>query len=126
MSAVELVVRRVRDPRTDESMRVLVDRLWPRGVSKERADLDEWAKDAAPSTELRKEFHAGGMTFAAFTERYRDELGDGAVADGLARLTETVRQADGRVALLIASDPSEDNHAEILLTALRERLEAER
>ncbi|GAV95464.1 MarR family transcriptional regulator [Actinomyces denticolens] len=55
-----VVLKGVREgPAPDDGARVLVDRLWPRGVSKERAALDEWAKDAAPSTGLRRAFHSG-------------------------------------------------------------------
>ncbi|KHK99821.1 hypothetical protein LK09_00285 [Microbacterium mangrovi] len=63
-------------PGSDDGYRVLVDRLWPRGVSKERAELDEWAKDAAPSTELRRAFHAGELVGDAFDAAYRTELAD--------------------------------------------------
>lgn len=123
MSGVDIVVRKVREPRDGEAMRVLVDRLWPRGVSKEKADLDEWAKDAAPSTELRKEFHGGEMTFAQFSKRYRSELDSGPIAEGLEELAKKVADADGQVALLIAGDPGADNHADVLADALREHLD---
>lgn len=57
-----------------DGYRVLVDRLWPRGVSKERAALDEWAKDIAPSTELRKWFSHDPEKFQEFTKRYIEEI----------------------------------------------------
>jgi uncharacterized protein YeaO (DUF488 family) len=60
----------------DGGYRVLVDRLWPRGVSKEKADLDEWLKDLAPSTELRKWFAHREDRWAGFQERYRQELAE--------------------------------------------------
>lgn len=58
----------------DGGYRVLVDRLWPRGVSKERADLDEWLKDLAPSTDLRKWFDHREDRWEGFRDRYREEL----------------------------------------------------
>ncbi|WP_100158613.1 DUF488 domain-containing protein [Proteus columbae] len=61
---------------TNEGYRVLVDRLWPRGVKKTDFHYDEWNKEVAPSTELRKWFHAGGGDFAEFTQRYIGELAD--------------------------------------------------
>ena len=65
--------RRIYDE-PDGGYRVLVDRLWPRGVSKERADLDEWLKDLAPSTELRKWFAHRPERWEEFVHRYRGEL----------------------------------------------------
>lgn len=68
-------VKRVHDePAPEDGFRVLVDRLWPRGVSKERARLDVWLKDVSPSTELRTWFHAEPDRFDEFAVRYREEL----------------------------------------------------
>lgn len=68
-------IKRIYEPaETSDGYRVLVDRLWPRGVSKERADLDEWAKDIAPSTELRQWFGHDPAKFSEFIKRYDDEL----------------------------------------------------
>lgn len=62
-------VRRVQeDPSPDDGLRVLVDRLWPRGMTKERAAVDVWLKEVAPSTELRKLFHHEHIAFSAFDE----------------------------------------------------------
>jgi len=74
-------VRRIYDA-PDGGFRVLVDRLWPRGVSKARAELDEWLKEAAPSTELREWFGHRPERWEGFAKRYVQELeGNGAVAD---------------------------------------------
>ena len=71
----KFVTKRIYEPADkSDGYRVLVDRLWPRGVSKERADLDEWARDIAPSTELRKWFSHDPAKFEQFTKRYKDEL----------------------------------------------------
>lgn len=68
-------VRRIYDsPMSNDGARVLVDRIWPRGVSKERARLDEWCKEIAPSTELRKWYHHDPALFDEFVSRYRGEL----------------------------------------------------
>lgn len=69
------VTKRIYEPAEDsDGYRVLVDRLWPRGVSKERAQLDDWAKSIAPSTELRTWFAHDPAKFAEFSRRYIDEL----------------------------------------------------
>ena len=74
-AAADVVIKGVRDePSHEDGRRVLVDRLWPRGVSKERAALDEWAKDAAPSTALRRAFHSGDLAWERFVPAYRAEL----------------------------------------------------
>lgn len=67
-------IARIYDP-IDGGRRILVDRLWPRGISKERAALDAWAKDIAPSDALRKAYHAG-MSWEAFEAAYREELAE--------------------------------------------------
>ena len=68
-------IRRIYDPPTaDDGFRVLVDRLWPRGMTKERAAVDHWARNLAPSTELRKWFNAHPGEWDAFAARYRAEL----------------------------------------------------
>jgi uncharacterized protein YeaO (DUF488 family) len=67
-------------------MRVLVDRLWPRGLSRERADIDEWVKEIAPSPELRKWYGHDPKKFAEFRRRYRAELREPTRAEALAHL----------------------------------------
>ncbi|QGU02624.1 hypothetical protein CKALI_08840 [Corynebacterium kalinowskii] len=100
----------------------LVDRLWPRGISKADFGPDLWAKGAAPSTSLRKWFHSGG-DFSTFTDRYRAEL-DAALADGdpdLISLLDLVRAGD--VTLVYASKDRDRNHAQVLAQWLEERVE---
>lgn len=71
----EVRVRRVYDkPAADDGARVLVDRLWPRGLTKARADLTEWCKEIAPSTELRRWYGHDPAKFKEFARRYRAEL----------------------------------------------------
>jgi uncharacterized protein YeaO (DUF488 family) len=95
-----------------DGYRVLVDRLWPRGVSKERAELDEWAKEVAPSPELRTEWHhAGGERFDEFAARYRAELDENPAA---VAILASGREHD-RVTLLFGARDERVNHAAVLL-----------
>jgi uncharacterized protein YeaO (DUF488 family) len=113
-------VRRVHDPaEPDDGARVLVDRLWPRGVKKEAAHVDEWPKDLTPSTELRHWYHAGEGSFAEFTERYEAELAAPAAAGALGRLGELAGQ--GPVTLLTASKDPARSHAAVLARLLGAR-----
>ena len=68
------IKRIYESPESDDGYRVLVDRLWPRGISKERAALDEWAKEIAPTNELRQWFNHDPEKFTEFSERYTKEL----------------------------------------------------
>lgn len=75
--AANLHLKRAYEPASpDDGVRILVDRLWPRGVSKEKADLDDWMKDIAPSTDLRKWFGHVPERWPEFQQRYRAELAD--------------------------------------------------
>lgn len=108
-------LKRVQEPFSkSDGFRMLVDRLWPRGISKERAHLDEWNKVLPPSNALRQDFHAGRLDFKAFSAAYRQEL------RGHAEELDRVREmaADGTVTLLYASANAEENHARVLLAAL--------
>ena len=82
-------VRRIYDePNTDDGTRVLVDRLWPRGMSKTRAHLDEWCRTVAPSTQLRTWYHHEPERFDEFTRRYLGELTTSERAAALAHLRD--------------------------------------
>ena len=74
------IKRIYESPESDDGYRVLVDRLWPRGISKERAALDEWAKEIAPTNELRQRFNHNPEKFTEFSERYRKELDENSAA----------------------------------------------
>lgn len=111
-------VRRVYvDPSPDDGARVLVDRLWPRGVSKERAALDEWCKQVAPSPELRTWFSHDPAKYDEFVRRYREELGSGEQHEALESLRR--RAASGMLTLVTAT--KDENHcaAEVLFELLR-------
>lgn len=111
-------VRRAYDaPSPDDGRRVLVDRLWPRGLSKERAGFDEWCKTVAPSTELRKWYSHDPDKFEEFTHRYRDELeSDAEQSAALAHLRELA--AKGPLTLITASKRSDISEATVLATLL--------
>ena len=113
-------VRRIYDPlESDDGTRVLVDRLWPRGVSKERAQLDEWAKEVAPSNELRKWYGHDPDRFEEFKRRYRTELGDSNHAATFAHLRELA--AEGTLTLLTATKVPDMSEAHVLADMLTER-----
>ncbi|WP_175974708.1 DUF488 domain-containing protein [Corynebacterium sp. Marseille-Q2823] len=104
----------------DEELRgeaVLVDKLWPRGVAKERLSYDHWFKDVAPSAELRKWWGHDADAFEEFARRYRAEL-DENDSEELARLHQLAE--DGDVTLLFAAKDREVNHATVLKAWLEE------
>lgn len=111
----DIRVRRIYAPAAEEDgFRILVDRLWPRGVSKARAALDLWCKEVAPSTGLRQWFGHAPDRWSAFRERYRVELqGNDA---GLALLRDFVRR--GTVTLLFAARDEQRNEAVVLREVL--------
>ena len=88
-----VVIKRVYDPPSrEDGTRVLVDRLWPRGLTKASAAIDEWLRELAPSTELRRWYHAQPNQWAAFRKKYLKELAQPAYQDALHRLFELAHQ----------------------------------
>lgn len=117
-STPEIRVRRAYDPPTpSDGRRVLVDRLWPRGLSKERARFDEWCKQVAPSTELRKWYDHDPAKYPEFAQRYRVELADPEHAEALAHLRELA--ARGPLTLITAAKRSDISEATVLADLLR-------
>ena len=118
-----IAVRRIYDTVADEDGdRILVDRLWPRGISKVRAAFAGWDKDVAPSPELRKWFGHDPARFAAFSVRYRDELFSSPAAEALAVRCREQLECGRNVTLLYAAKDSACNHAIVLKDWLVERL----
>jgi uncharacterized protein YeaO (DUF488 family) len=114
---VSVRVRRVYDPpEPEDGTRVLVDRLWPRGLAKDAARVDEWPKALTPSTELRRWYHAGGGSYEEFGERYAAELAAPEAAEALGRVRELLRE--GPVTLLTASKDTATSHAAVLARLL--------
>ncbi|MFC7139807.1 DUF488 domain-containing protein [Halosimplex aquaticum] len=107
------------DPDPADGTRVLVDRLWPRGVSKEKAQLDDWMKDVAPSDELREWFEHDPGRWDEFRERYRNELDDR--SERVQELLEYART--GTLTLLYAATDEEHNNAVVLADYLVDRLD---
>jgi len=115
----DIRVRRVyEEPAAADGARVLVDRVWPRGLRKDAARLDEWAKDVAPSTELRTWYGHDPAKFDEFERRYRAELDEPGAREGLDRLRALA--ADRRVTLLTATKAVDISQAEVLAGLLRE------
>lgn len=104
---------------TGDGRRVLVDRLWPRGLRKSEAAVDDWLKDVAPSTDLRKWFHHDPSQWDAFRQRYRAELATNPAVAQLLALA-----ADQPVTLLFAARDEERNHALVLVDYLRSHKES--
>ena len=112
--------KRVYDPPSeDDGLRVLVDRLWPRGLSRERAHLDQWLRELAPSTPLRKWFGHDPTRWDEFTALYHTELRDPAVSDGLDELASAAWS--GSVTLLFAAKNEAHNNAVALKAFLESR-----
>ncbi|MFJ3415583.1 DUF488 domain-containing protein [Streptomyces sp. NPDC086082] len=110
-------VRRVYDPpEQEDGVRVLVDRLWPRGLSKDAARVDEWPKELTPSTELRRWYHAGEGSFNEFADRYEAELAEPEAAQLLHTLRNLVRM--GPVTLVTAVRSPQESHASVLARLL--------
>ena len=106
-------VKRVYEkPSRRDGTRVLVDRLWPRGLSKQDAGVHQWLRDLAPSTELRKWFHAHADQWVKFRQRYLKELAENQAAAALATLYRLSNK--GRLTLLFASRNEEHNNARVL------------
>jgi uncharacterized protein YeaO (DUF488 family) len=116
---VDVRLKRAYEPASaEDGYRVLVDRLWPRGVSRKRAELDEWEKELAPSSKLREWFGHEPGRFAEFRRRYIDEL-----RANRARLKELRRRARiGTLTLVYSAHDSEHNDAVVLAEVLRRGL----
>ena len=112
-------VGRVYDePEPDDGTRVLVDRIWPRGLTKDKARLDQWFKQVAPSTELRKWYSHDPERFEEFGRRYREELKDAERAPALQHLRELAKS--GTLTLLTATKHAEISEAAVLADLIRD------
>jgi uncharacterized protein YeaO (DUF488 family) len=116
---VDVQVRRIYDdPAEDDGIRVLVDRRWPRGVSRARAALDEWCADVAPSDELRKWYGHAPDKFHEFQARYRKELEDPQRAAALRHLRAMT--SHDRLTVLTATKDVQISQAIVLVELLRD------
>jgi uncharacterized protein YeaO (DUF488 family) len=115
--AQRVEIRRVYDDTPGRGVhRVLVDRLWPRGIAKADAPIDEWVKDVAPSTELRRWYGHEPDKFAEFATRYKAELKVPPARDAVARLRAQATRT--RVALMTATRDVDHSGAQVLLGVL--------
>jgi uncharacterized protein YeaO (DUF488 family) len=104
------------DPSKNDGYRILIDRIWPRGVSKEDAKLDDWNKDVAPSDNLRKWFDHDPDKFDEFSKKYRKELEDKIkILDGIRE-----KAKDQRVTLLYGAKDTDHNQAVVLQNLLKD------
>lgn len=110
-------IKRVYDDKSkDDGYRVFIDRLWPRGVSKEDAHFDEWLKDLAPTTELRKWFNHDPDRFDEFRKRYKKELEEH--KEELDKLRNKAKSE--KITLLFAAKNEEMNNAVVMKEVLEE------
>ena len=110
------IARIYEAPTQQDGWRVLVDRLWPRGVKKEKARLDEWMKEVAPSDDLRKWFAHKAERWAEFERRYRAELGR---KKELIKILAAMEKKHGTITLLFGAKDSEHNQAVVLRNVLK-------
>jgi uncharacterized protein YeaO (DUF488 family) len=108
-------------PAPDDGVRILVDRLWPRGLTKEAAALDAWLRELAPSNNLRKWFHEHPQQKSKFRQQYLKELTSETAAEALQKLYE-IRNLNSHLTLLFASKNEDYNNASVL----RELVDGER
>ena len=114
--AYKIRIKRIYEtPEKEDGFRILVDRLWPRGFTKERAAVDLWLKDIAPSTALRKWFNHIPEKWEEFKKRYRSEIREN--KEALSVLKEQMKK--GNVTLVYAAKDEEHNDAIILLGELK-------
>lgn len=112
-STLTLAFKRVyEEPTPQDGTRILIDRLWPRGLSRERARVDLWLKDIAPSTELRRWFGHEPEKFQEFRRRYQAELASPAGQNALTRVRTLARQ--GAVTLVFAAHDRAHSNAAVL------------
>ena len=120
-----IVTKRVYEPAAQsDGYRVLIDRLWPRGVSKAKAHLDAWEKDVAPSDELRHWYEHDPEKWPEFQKRYKQELKAPAAKLVLDDLASRARR--GRVTLLFSSHAADISNAAVLVKLLQNRVKAAR
>lgn len=120
-SSLDIRIKRAYEPpAVGDGRRILIDRLWPRGVRKEAASIERWLRDLAPSDELRKWFRHDPALWEEFRRRYRAELSRHAEElDALLRLAE-----EGPMTLVFGARDAEHNNAVVLRAVLLERSKA--
>ena len=121
-SMYQIQIKRIYTEKSDtDGFRILTDRLWPRGVAKEKAAIDFWAKELSPSTYLRKWFDHKEELFSRFRELYRNELEQNPEKDSFIRLVKEKLKKEA-VTLLFASKEEKLNQATVLAEWLKEQI----
>ena len=114
-SSMTIQIQRIYENNQSEGTRILVDRVWPRGISKEDANLDFWLKELAPTTELRKWFNHDPKLYAAFKEKYAKELRDNeSQKEAFEKLKSIISNTENDVILLFAAKDEQHNQAVVL------------
>ena len=117
----KILMRRIYDEKKENETRILVDRLWPRGVSKEKADLTHWAKDITPSDALRQAYHDGKLEKEQFQEHYRKEMAENDAMEAFLSYVEEKRKEQD-VVLLSSVKELSLSHVPVLKEILEEKL----
>lgn len=107
-------INRIYEDYDKDNVRVLVDRVWPRGISKEKANLDHWIKEIAPSDSLRKWFGHDPEKFDSFKKKYKEELKSGEQKEALDQLKDIYKDNNGNVVLLYGAKDEKHNQAVVL------------
>jgi uncharacterized protein YeaO (DUF488 family) len=115
---MKIEIKRVyEEPGKEDGFRILVDRLWPRGLTKEKAKVDLWLKEIAPTTELRKWFAHDPEKWTGFKKRYLAELKEN--KEALSKIKQEMKK--GNVTLLYAAKDEAHNEAQVLLNKLKKK-----
>ncbi len=111
-----VAIKRIYDDQDskDDGVRVLVDRVWPRGISKDDANLDHWMKEVAPSSELRKWFGHDPDKYKEFKDKYKQELKEGKAQEELEKLKQLTKKHDKHITLLYGAKDEKHNQAQVL------------
>lgn len=115
-----IYIQRIYEDKQQEGLRILVDRVWPRGIAKDDANLDHWIKEVAPTTELRKWFNHDPKLYAAFKEKYEKELRENInQKQAFEALQNKVSETDKDTILLFAAKDQKHNQAVVLQALLQ-------
>ena len=117
----EILMRRIYEEKKEKETRILVERLWPRGVSKEKADLTHWAKDITPSDALRQAYHDGKLEKEQFQEHYRKEMAENDALEAFLSYVQEKRKEQDVVLLSSVKELSQ-SHVPVLKEILEEKL----
>ena len=116
-----VTIKRIYDAKDNKGTRILVDRVWPRGISKEDAHLDHWLKEVAPTSELRKWFNHDPKLYAAFKEKYEKELRENDDQNEAFEELQEIARSNNDILLLYAAKDTEHNQAVVLKELLENK-----